>query len=81
MKKQRTTALLTDPLPWWDKYVVRAGVQALAIRLSHVIAHGQLPELHRDPFDRILIAQSMVEKATLVSKDTNLKQYGIAIAW
>ena len=81
MKKERTTALLTDPLPWWDKYVVRAGVQTLGIRLSYVIALGQLPELHRDPFDRILIAQSMVEKATLVSKDTNLKQYGIAIAW
>ena len=81
MKKDRTTALLTDPLPWWDKYVVRAGVQTRGIRLCHVIALGQLPELHRDPFDRILIAQSMVEKTTLVSKDTNLKQYGIAIAW
>ena len=61
--------------------MVRAGVQTRGIRLSHVIALGQLPELHRDPFDRILIAQSMVEKATLVSKDTNLKQSGIAIAW
>ena len=81
LKKDRTTALLTDPLPWWDKYVVRAGIQTLGIRLSHVIALGQLPELHRDPFDRILIAQSMVEKATLVSKDTKLRQYGIAVAW
>lgn len=56
LKKDRKTALLTDPLPWWDKYIVRAGIPTLGIRVGHVIAMGGLPMLHQDPFDRILVA-------------------------
>jgi PIN domain nuclease of toxin-antitoxin system len=46
-----------------------------------VAALGRLPEIHRDPFDRILIAQALVENLPLVSKDVRLSEYKVHILW
>jgi PIN domain nuclease of toxin-antitoxin system len=81
LKSGKKDALLQDPLPWWEKYVVQAGVPTLAIRTSHVVALGHLPELHKDPFDRILVAQAMVERMALVTKDAKLRDYGVDTIW
>ena len=81
LKMRKKDALLPDPLPWWKKYVVRTGIPALGIRIGHVMALGHLPEIHKDPFDRILVAQSIAEKVPLVSKDTHLAGYGIPMIW
>jgi PIN domain nuclease of toxin-antitoxin system len=54
VKSGRKDALLQDPLPWWEKDVVKSGIPMLAIRRSQVMALGRLRELHKDPFDRIL---------------------------
>ena len=62
-------------------YVVTSGIPALPIRANHVVALGSLPEIHKDPFDRILVAQSIVEKLPLVSRDARLAKYGIEIIW
>ena len=40
-----------------------------------------LPCWHRDPLDRLLVAQASVEAATLVSGDASLRQYGVALVW
>jgi PIN domain nuclease of toxin-antitoxin system len=42
---------------------------------------GGLPDLHKDPFDRILVAQSIAEGLTLVSKDVILGRYGVPVIW
>jgi PIN domain nuclease of toxin-antitoxin system len=81
LKSGKRDALLQDPLPWWERYIVQAGIPTLAIRPSHVMALGRLPELHKDPFDRILVAQAMTERIPLVTKDSQLKQYGVATIW
>ncbi|MFN0104432.1 MAG: type II toxin-antitoxin system VapC family toxin [Bryobacteraceae bacterium] len=81
LKRGKPGALLAEPLPWWDKFVIRAGIQVIGIRQTHVMALGHLPDHHRDPFDRILVAQAMVEKAALVSKDGGLAVYGITVVW
>ncbi len=81
LKRGRSGALLADPLPWWEEYVLRTGIPTVGIRSGHVLALGRLPEIHKDPFDRILIAQSMVEKAPLVSKDGHLAEYGVTLIW
>jgi len=81
LKRHKPGALLADPLPWWEKYVHESGISALTIRTAHVMALGRLPELHKDPFDRILVAQSRVEKLPLVTKDTALARYGISVIW
>lgn len=81
LKHGKSGALLADPLPWWEEYVLRTGIPTLGIRVGHVLTLGRLPEFHKDPFDRILIAQSIVEKAPLVSKDEQLTEYGVTLIW
>ena len=81
LKARRPGALIADPLPWWDKYVVRQGIRALAIRTPHILALAGLPDHHKDPFDRILVAQALAEGMTLASKDAILRQYGVPIVW
>jgi PIN domain nuclease of toxin-antitoxin system len=51
------------------------GYQELDIRGEHAAAIAALPPLHRDPFDRMLIAQSIVERITLVTADRRVAQY------
>jgi PIN domain nuclease of toxin-antitoxin system len=51
------------------------GYDELAISSEHVVAVGTLPLLHKDPFDRVLIAQAMVEGMTLLTSDSRLSRY------
>ena len=57
------------------------GVRLLPINLPHVIEHERLPMHHRDPFDRMLVAQARVEGLVLMSSDARLKLYDVPIAW
>jgi PIN domain nuclease of toxin-antitoxin system len=81
LKAQKPGALVADPLPWWDKYVVRQGIRALALRTPHILTLAGLPPLHRDPFDRVLVAQALAERLTLASKDAVLAEYGVSLVW
>jgi PIN domain nuclease of toxin-antitoxin system len=58
-----------------------AGVQPLAISVDHAAAVENLPPHHRDPFDRILVAQAGIEGAALVSRDDKLLPYGVTLIW
>jgi PIN domain nuclease of toxin-antitoxin system len=53
----------------------------LDIVFPHACRVGTLPLLHRDPFDRILIAQAQIEQMTLVTADEILTQYGVKLLW
>lgn len=55
------------------------GYEELAIDGAHAVMAGRLPPLHRDPFDRILVAQAAVEGLTLVTSDAHVAQYPGAI--
>ena len=81
LKSRRPGALIADPLPWWEKYVVRARIPALSIRTAHIRVLASLPELHKDPFDRILVAQALAEGLTLATKDAALAGYGAPVVW
>jgi PIN domain nuclease of toxin-antitoxin system len=81
LKAGKPGALLSDPLPWWEKYVVRAGIPALAIRTGHLRALASMADHHKDPFDRILVAQAISEGLTLVSKDPMLGLYHASVVW
>ncbi|MBW2736778.1 MAG: type II toxin-antitoxin system VapC family toxin [Deltaproteobacteria bacterium] len=52
---------------------------SLDISAGHALAVEHLPDLHRDPFDRILVAQAMLEKLTLVTRDAMIPRYGVPI--
>ena len=57
------------------------GAHALPLSLEHAAAVGRLAWHHRDPFDRMLIAQAMIEEAAIVSRDEALRPYGVQIVW
>lgn len=56
-------------------------VQILPVTLAHVLALESLPSHHRDPFDRLLVAQATVEEAVLVSGDPNIAKYPVQVVW
>jgi PIN domain nuclease of toxin-antitoxin system len=61
--------------------MLSGGAQPLAVTIDHAAAVEHLPWHHRDPFDRVLVAQAQVERATLVSGDQELAAYGVPIIW
>jgi PIN domain nuclease of toxin-antitoxin system len=56
-------------------------LEILPIRLEHVMALEKLPIHHKDPFDRLLIAQAGIEEATLVSRDSIFAKYPVKVVW
>ena len=57
------------------------GVSVLALTFDHVRRLEQIPLHHRDPFDRILVTQSLAESMPLVSADPLLKRYSLEVIW
>ena len=62
-----------------EEQIRNNGFSALPISVSHALAAGALPMHHRDPFDRMLIAQAQVERLTLITSDTRIKQYKVSV--
>jgi PIN domain nuclease of toxin-antitoxin system len=58
-----------------------ASAQPLPITLDHAAAVGTLPRHHRDPFDRMLVAQALAEGAAIVSPDDRLPKYDVPLIW
>ncbi|MGD2187803.1 MAG: type II toxin-antitoxin system VapC family toxin, partial [Desulfobacterales bacterium] len=56
-------------------------IESLPIIDAHAFQAGQLPPHHRDPFDRMLIAQAQVESLALLSNDRQLNPYEVEIHW
>lgn len=61
--------------------VLASGFERLAILFPHAEEAAHLSPHHRDPFDRMLVAQARVERLTLVSRDPRLKPYDVPILW
>ncbi|HVV50382.1 MAG TPA: type II toxin-antitoxin system VapC family toxin [Polyangia bacterium] len=59
----------------------RLHVEALALEEPAALAIAQLPELHRDPFDRMLICQAIMGGLTLVTPDPLVRQYAVPTLW
>lgn len=55
--------------------LLRIGFRELDITANHAVAVGRLPWLHRDPFDRMLIAQAIIEGTTLLTVDRQIGRY------
>jgi PIN domain nuclease of toxin-antitoxin system len=56
-------------------------IQLLAVELWHVLALDSLPDFHKDPFDRLLVAQAQVEHLILITNDPLIAKYPITIVW
>ena len=55
--------------------------EVLGIELAHVLQVSKLPDLHRDPFDRIIIAQSQVMDLPILTIDRLIVQYDVEVIW
>ena len=56
-------------------------IEMLPVTLAHVLALQNLPSHHKDPFDRLLIAQANVEEAVLLSSDPMFAKYPVKLFW
>jgi PIN domain nuclease of toxin-antitoxin system len=65
----------------WSRYITRGAVEVLPLRVAHVDELDGLTELHRDPFDRVLLAQAIAENISLLSRDSELGGYGAKVVW
>jgi len=75
---KQATGKLTGPADLAER-VRDIGFRELPVTYAHAIAAGGLPPHHRDPFDRMLVAQAAVEGMTLVSRDESIARYDVDI--
>ncbi|MBF0255615.1 MAG: type II toxin-antitoxin system VapC family toxin, partial [Gammaproteobacteria bacterium] len=76
--KHRLGKLAVDPLSFRDECLA-IGAKLLEIKDTHAIETGNLPAIHEDPFDRLIIAQARIEGLTAVSSDARWAQYAVAL--
>lgn len=62
-----------------SRVAAESGFEELPVRLAHTEALADLPWHHRDPFDRMLVAQARSEGLTLVTRDRVLGRYGVKV--
>jgi PIN domain nuclease of toxin-antitoxin system len=65
----------------WVVSLGRLGFDPMPVTSIHAAAVERLPWHHRDPFDRLLVAQASVERCGLVTADRRLAEYGVEILW
>jgi PIN domain nuclease of toxin-antitoxin system len=78
LKSMKGTLDVGDPRTWWRDAVEQLAASSLPLQADHVAGVSALPLIHKDPFDRILISQAIVEDLTFVSTDREIEQYASA---
>ncbi|MFM5950176.1 MAG: type II toxin-antitoxin system VapC family toxin [Novosphingobium sp.] len=68
-------------LPGYERDLADVGLRELPVSTSHALKAGQLDLAHRDPFDRLLIAQALAENLTLVSSEQLFDDFGVKRLW
>lgn len=76
---KRSLGRLDFPLDEMEGILADEGFNPLPIAVAHAARAGSLPAIHRDPFDRMLVAQAQVEGLTVVSVDSMVRRYAVAI--
>ncbi len=56
-------------------------IQILPLKMEHALHVATLPDIHADPFDRLLAAQSLLEKLPVVTADSVFVKYGVRVVW
>jgi PIN domain nuclease of toxin-antitoxin system len=82
IKMQKGKLIFNDSLAEViEQQQARNGIRILPIHLSHILELENIPPHHKDPFDRLLISQAIVEGMTLVSADEECRRYNVEILW
>ncbi len=64
----------------WEQIQLNA-FQSLAIRMKHALQIFSLPDHHKDPFDRLLVAQAQLEEMPILTADHQIARYDVAVIW
>jgi len=81
IKTQKGTLKIADPVNWWSRATEMLGGNILGIRTAHISLLAGLPDVHKDPFDRMLIAQASAEGLALIACDELFSQYPVKVLW
>jgi len=71
--------LPAPPFQYVPRRMAQSGIAAMPVQIAHALRAGLLPLHHRDPFDRMLVAQALVERMPLMSVDPRLSPYGVRL--
>lgn len=75
LKTMKGNLKVGDPRTWWLDALEQLAATTLVLRPEHIAGVYSLPPVHKDPFDRVLIAQATVEDLTLLTTDDRIPQY------
>ncbi len=64
-----------------EYYLRKARFSELAVTINHGLRSGALPGPHRDPFDRMLMAQSLATRYPIITGDPVFSEYGVSVLW
>lgn len=97
MRDDSNTVLLSSAIVWevaikrslgkldtpegFGPRLLEAGAIPLAVSMEHAAGVQRLPHHHRDPFDRLLVSQALLERATIVSADAAIRDYDVPVLW
>ncbi len=80
--KRGRLLLPVPPDVFLDKALARHGIQELPITQACTLAAVALPDIHNDPFDRILVAEALQRRCRIITKDAIIPTYpGISVVW
>ena len=72
---------LSLPLDDLEATIAAAGFAILPVTVAHALEVRHLPPIHRDPFDRLLVAQARHERLTMVTRDAAIRRYPVDTLW
>jgi PIN domain nuclease of toxin-antitoxin system len=72
---------LPGPIDRWAEEKIEEGYRLLPVEWTHAAAVERMAFHHRDPFDRVIAAQALAEKMTLVTRDKVFRRYGVLTVW
>ena len=73
--------LPADPQPFIEDQLRINAIKSLAIQMKHALHVSTLPSHHRDPFDRLLVAQAQLEGLPILSADPQIGKYHVEVVW
>jgi PIN domain nuclease of toxin-antitoxin system len=66
---------------FFERHVAKHELEMVGIEMGHLLAYDALPLIHRDPFDRLLVAKARVMNIPIMSADAVLSRYGVETLW
>jgi PIN domain nuclease of toxin-antitoxin system len=73
---KRSIGKLKLPIDDWAR-VEASGLEFLSVELADAVRAAHMPRIHRDPFDRMMVAQALARDLTLITRDARLPEYGV----